>query len=87
LGALKIDTGTVDNMAAHLMRLNTAKAINEVLDVLGERAAELKSGAKVAGGWGYLVNVVKGEVEKRLPRGLREQVRVAAAGKGMVASG
>lgn len=83
LGALKIDTGTIDTMAAHLIRLDTPKAIREVLDVLGHVAGEIKNGNRMADGWGYLVNVVKGEVEKRLPRDLREQVKAAAAGKGM----
>jgi hypothetical protein len=83
LGAVRIDTGTIDNMAAHLIRLDTAGAIREVLEVVEERARDIKSGKRVAGGWGYLVNVVKGEVEKRLPKDLREQVRTAAAAKSM----
>lgn len=87
MGAIRVDAGTITTLANHLLRLNTAGAIREVLDVLEERAREIKSGKRAADGWGYLVNAVRGEVDKRLPSGLREQVRAAAAAKSMKAGG
>ena len=83
LGAAKIDAGTLNTLANELLRLDTAGAIREVLEVLEERAREIRGGKRAAGGWGYLVNTVRGEVEQRLPADLKTQIIAAAAGRGM----
>lgn len=79
LGAVEIDTGTIGNLTRHFQRLATAGEVRDVLDVLEERARELKTGKRVAEGWGYLVNVVKSECDKR---DVRAAIKTAAAGKG-----
>jgi hypothetical protein len=83
LGAVKMDAGTVTNLVNELIRLPTAGDVREVLDVFEERAREVKNGKRGVTSWGYLVNTVRGEVEKRLPTDLKTQVKAAAAAKGM----
>ena len=83
LGAVKVDAGTLSTLANEIMRLPHIPDRKAVLDVLEERAREIKSGKRIAQGWGYFVNTVRGEVDNRLPANLKTQINAAAAGKGL----
>ena len=82
LGALPMDVQTQNTIVSHLAGLTSAGAVRQVLDVLEQRANDLATGKRAAASWGYLVNIVKAECEKRSgAKDLKTSVASAAAGK------
>lgn len=85
-----IDAATVRNIRSHLLRLPTGGVeIRHVLEVLEDKCRQLRANDGGGKGWGWVVGVVKGEVDRILKQSqfenedLHGQFHELAAKKGM----
>jgi hypothetical protein len=88
MSASPVDAPTLERMAGEIVKLDSAVLIHEIYAVVDDKCSEYKSGKsglKDPAKWpGYLYVAIREEVAKLLRKtGLKEQVKSAAAGKGI----
>ncbi len=82
MGGNQRSAGTIGNICNYLKRLREPRDVREIIDILEEKCRFFAQRPKDAAGkaWGWVVGVVRGEVESRVgkPTDLQDQLRAAA---------